>query len=119
MHLAWGTMALGPVITPPQASGGSVTSSHDTAGWASLTWQGTDVQVLFAVGPSLGQAWVTVDGRSNVLVDLYSPTWAFARPLFVREDLPYGSHRVTVVPSGLSNTSASATDVAIDAFDTR
>ncbi len=99
-------------------SGDSCHYSSDPNGNASLTWTGTDVQVVMTTGPMMGKAYVVVDG-ALVVVDLYSPTLQYQQLVYAKTGLAIGSHTVKVSASGIKNPASSGTTVALDAFDTR
>ncbi len=99
-------------------SGGTAQHSTDPNGAASLTWNGTDVNVVMTRGPQMGKAYVVVDGAFH-LVDLYSPTTAYQQVVYSATRLPSGMHTVKISPSGLKNSASGGTTVALDALDTR
>ena len=71
-----------------------------------------------ARGPQLGKARITVDGHATT-VDLYSPTWLFQQPVFVKQNLASKQHSIKVAATGTKNAASAGTDIALDAFDTR
>ncbi|GEM_PF-1495211 len=99
-------------------SGGTCHKSTDPRGSASLTWTGTDVQVISATGPMMGEAYVVVDG-ALVVLDLYRPTLQYQQLVYSATGLVYGRHTVKLSPSGARNPASSGTAVGLDAFDTR
>jgi len=99
-------------------SSGTCKESTDPNGNASLTWNGTDVNVVMTKGPQMGKAYVVVDG-ALVVVDLYAPELQFQQVVFSKTGMPFGSHTVKVSASGAKNPASAAPQIGLDSFDTR
>ncbi len=99
-----------------RASGGSVAFSTDDNGNATLSWTGTDVEVLMTMGPQMGKAYVVLDGVFTV-VDLYSPQLRFQQVPFERHGLANALHTLKVSASGAKNPASAGVTVSLDAVD--
>ncbi len=101
------------------ASGGSVSASSDPTARATFSFSGSGVNVLMTKGPSLGKAYVMLDGTYVVTLDLYSPTVQEQQLVYTRPNLSPGAHKISVWPTGLKNPASSGTTIELDAFETR
>ncbi len=99
-------------------SGGSASYASKASDTATFSWTGTDVTLVGAPGPTMGQVTITLDGVPTT-IDLYSPVQAFEQPVFLKEALPAGPHTLVIDPSGTKNVQSSATTVVLDAIDSR
>lgn len=100
-------------------SSGSYAWSTSTAAWKRLYFTGTGVKWITATNSSYGKAWVYVDQRAPVLVDLYSAALQPRVAVYDSGTLPAGSHAIRIVPAGQKNASSTGTYVGVDAFDVR
>ena len=100
-------------------SGGSYAWSTSTAAWKRLYFTGTGVKWITATNSTYGKAWVYVDQRAPVLVDLYSASVQPRVAVYDSGTLPAGSHAIRIVPAGEKNAASTGTYVGVDAFDVR
>lgn len=102
--------------TSASASGRSYRGSGTTGATATLSFTGTGVDWITAVGTGYGKASITLDGGAAITVDLYSASqrWKVVGRSFT--GLGSGTHTITVRTLGAKNASATATKVIVDAF---
>jgi len=100
-------------VTNPSASGGSYAISDARDASARLRFQGTGVSLRTLRGPSMGRAEVWVDGALSRVLDLYSPSAAFAT-VRLAAGLADRAHTVRIVVVGTHRSASSASRVAID-----
>jgi hypothetical protein len=100
------------------ASGGTYRSNESSGSVAKLTFTGTAVDWITTKGPKFGQAEVFVDGASQGVRDLYSPSmkWKVA---FSFPASGGGLHTIEIRPMGTKNTASTGTGVVLDAFKGR
>ncbi|MCL6471928.1 MAG: fibronectin type III domain-containing protein [Firmicutes bacterium] len=84
---------------------------------ATFTFTGNSVTWYSAVAPNCGIAKVYLDGVFDREVDLYSPTIKFQSPVYVKENLPYGTHTVKVEVTSKKNASSTGNIVVVDCFE--
>jgi hypothetical protein len=76
-----------------------------------------NVAVISTLGPDRGQLQIAVDGVSRPgVVDLYAPTVGAARVPVAVDNLPAGTHTVTVTVLGTRNPASSGTRVDLDGW---
>jgi hypothetical protein len=82
---------------------------------AVVTFTGTRIDWITALGPNLGKAAVTIDGVSMGTVDLYAPsaTW---QHIIAYGDLPSGPHTLTIKVLGQKRAASTGTTVVVDGF---
>jgi len=100
------------------ASGGSASYTKTTSAIASFSFIGTEVKLVAATGPMLGNALVTLDGVGTT-VDLYAASLGIGPSPYERVNLPYGPHTLTIAPKGTKNLKSTNYFVDLDAIDTR
>ncbi|MGI8681256.1 MAG: fibronectin type III domain-containing protein [Mycobacteriales bacterium] len=105
--------------TSASADGAAYRISATAGAMATLTFTGTGVEWITAIGPGYGQVSVRVDGGAAVTLDLYSPAqqWGVTGRAFT--GLTPGPHTVVIKVLGTKNAAASGTDVVMDAFVVR
>ena len=103
--------------TDPSYSGGSIKYTYLSGSSVTATFTGTKLTWIARTGPTYGKAWVTLDGGTPVLVDLYSPSFLNQQPVWTTGSLTNGTHGVNISWSGQMNPSSSFTFVSVDAFD--
>lgn len=96
-------------------SGGSHAFSNATGSSATLTFVGTQLDVLAMTGPKFGRAQVSVDGGAATTVDFYSPDTLVQQTVFSTGVLTDGLHSVTIVCAGTKTAAATDTYVSVDA----
>jgi subtilisin family serine protease len=99
------------------ASGGGY-AYIDTAG-ASITmnFSGVRLDVIARRAPNYGIAYVSVDGRAAVPVNLYSSTSTYKKLVWSTGFLAPGDHTVVFSRSGTKSSSASGYTIDVDAVD--
>ena len=98
-----------------RAHGGSYAVEHRAGATASFAFSGTSVTWYTATGPAQGKAAVSIDGTSRGTFDQYAARAGFqiARSF---DGLGAGSHSITVRVLGRGRSSATDTQVVVDAF---
>lgn len=82
-----------------------------------VTFTGTAVRVLGAMAAWHGEASMSVDGATPVVVDAYSAARADQAVLWSSPTVPSGTHTLTVTVLGRHDAASSGTVVAIDRID--
>ncbi len=100
-------------------SSGSYAWSTSPTAWKRLYFTGTGVKWITATNSTYGKAWVYVDQRAPVLVDLYSASVQPRVAVYDSGTLPAGTHAIRIVPAGQKNDASTGTYVGVDAFDVR
>jgi Tol biopolymer transport system component len=77
-------------------SGGSNLYSNDPKATITITFKGTRLDWIAAMGPLMGKALVSIDGGEPVLVDLFSQTELFQQLVWSTGDLEYGVHVIKI-----------------------
>lgn len=108
---AWKSSALAGL------SGGTHKFSHETSASVVFTFTGTRVRWIGKRAANYGKAWVSVDGSSPVLIDLYSATTRNQLRLFESAILPLGTHRLKIRVAGTKNAKATYHYADVDAFE--
>jgi len=100
----------------PQASGGDLRWSNTTGDYVRWTFTGSAISLVHNTQDNAGIADVDVDGLYTTTVDMYSAvqTWQVETVLF--NNLPVGTHTITVTVSNNKNGSSSDYNVLVDAF---
>jgi Tol biopolymer transport system component len=97
-------------------SGGSNYFTNDKTATITITFKGTRLDWIAALGPLMGKALVSIDGGEPVLVDLYSDTELFQQLVWSTGELEYGVHTVTITfPQGSDYQEGQG--INIDALD--
>ncbi len=102
-------------VDTTSASGGSLAETKTGGSSVTLHFHGSYLVWLTRVSSSCGIAKVSVDGKTPVLVDLYSATTYFKKAVWNTGVLPYGAHTVVISWNGTKNASALQTTIGIDA----
>jgi hypothetical protein len=79
-----------------QASGGSYIRTLVDGASVTIPFNGQNLDVIAAKGPTMGRARISVDGGVPVLVDLYSATLVNQVKVFTSGLLPAGLHTVKI-----------------------
>ena len=77
-------------------SGGSNSFSNDPNATITITFKGTRLDWIAALGPLMGKALISIDGGEPVLVDLFSDIELFQQLVWSTGDLEYGVHVITI-----------------------
>jgi hypothetical protein len=100
----------------PSAAFDATVTRLTGAGSATFTFTGRRYGVRFRKGPDLGKASVTLDGGAPKIIDLYAgsskPSW------WTQQFDTSGPHTVRIAWTGQKNSSATGTDVSVDAVAT-
>ena len=104
-------------VPSADASGGNYRVSQQMDATASLSFTGTSVNWVTALGPSLGKAKVFIDNVAQGTVDLFAsqPQW---QVLKAYTNLGIGPHTLRIQVLGAKNPSSSGTKVIVDGFQT-
>lgn len=78
---------------------------------------GTSVDYRCVTGPDLGIVEILIDGESQGVVDLYSPSLRVNVSGFSKPDLKRGFHRFTIRSTGTKNTRSSGTAITLNTID--
>ena len=97
------------------ASGSTFRQDGASGADARLTFSGTSISWVSALGPKYGQATVLMDGVSQGTVDLFAVTQQW-QVTFTYAGLNAGPHTIEVKPLGTKNPSSGGTSVVVDAF---
>ena len=97
-------------------SGGSIAAGNATGASATLTFSGTGIRVLTRTNNYSGIAQVSVDGKVEAKVDLYSAAQAFQQPVFTKLNLGDGTHVIKIERTGTLNAKSSGRGISLDAF---
>jgi len=99
------------------ASGGSLVESLDSAGSATLAFDGTGVTFIGYKAPILGILSVTLDDVYQASIDTYALDYEGQAPIFSVTGLPAGPHRLMIRPTGTYNPDSCCAYIVVDAFD--
>ncbi len=114
-HLAYaGSWSTGNTTS---ASGGSFAYANSANASVTIAFEGTYLGLIAKKSPVYGIAKVSVDGKTPVLLDLYSSAEAYQQKVWNTGTLASGAHTVTVFWSGTKNASATGTNIGIDAVE--
>jgi len=108
----------------PRSSAGREMVTRQPAARAVIRFWGDGVDLLMRRGPTLGRAWITLDGQKvaallldpngNSYVELSAPNDEFQVRVPVAHDLPRGTHTVEVVVGQSGEVSLDAFEVFAD-----
>jgi Tol biopolymer transport system component len=97
-------------------SGGSIYFTNDKTATITITFKGTRLDWIAALGPLMGKVLVTIDGGEPVLVDLFSDSELFQQLVWSTGELEYGVHTITITfPEGSDYQEGKG--INIDALD--
>ena len=102
--------------TVTSASGGSFKYANSAAS-VTMTFNGTSALWLAKKSSVYGQASLSLDGKAPVTVDLYSSSTLYVQKVWDSGALASGTHTVTIKWKGTKNSSATDTNIGVDAFD--
>ncbi len=98
-------------------SGGGCKSANTVGHNVTINFTGNYLAWVARTNSYYGQAWVTVDGGTPVLVDLYSAVSTFKKTVFNTGLLSDGAHYVIIEWAGTKNSRSTGTSINVDAFD--
>lgn len=99
------------------SSAGKVLVSLMSQSLLDFTFVGQSLTVLGNKGPNFGIANFYLDGQLIEQKDLYDPVSLVQTPLFTLSNISEGSHRLSIVNTGLKNPASTSHLVAVDAID--
>jgi hypothetical protein len=82
-----------------------------------INFTGVSLTYIATKAASMGKAYVSLDGGTAVLVDLYNATTAYQQKVWSTGALTPGNHYVTITWSGQKRAGATGTYINIDAVD--
>jgi hypothetical protein len=82
-----------------------------------INFTGVSLTYIATKAASMGKAYVSLDGGTAVLVDLYNATTAYQQKVWSTGALTPGNHYVTITWSGQRRAGATGTYINIDAVD--
>jgi hypothetical protein len=83
-------------VTATGASGGSYKRATGSGAAVYVDFTGIDLAWVTTVGPTMGKAWVSVDGGAAQSVDLYAATTAYKQKVWDSGPLTLGDHEVKI-----------------------
>ena len=102
--------------TDPRMSGGAYTYSKTTSSTVSVSFTGTQLDIVGPRNLNYGIIEVVLDGQLLPPVDLYSPTYLGRAIVFTTGELSAGSHTATVTVTGTRNPKSTGDYFGLDAF---
>lgn len=105
------------VVSSSLCSGGSLKQATSSGASVTVRFEGTGLDWIARKGVSSGVARVTLDSRTPVTVDLYSPATLYKQKVWSTGTLSSGSHTVKIEYTGTQNSASSGRVVNIDAVD--
>ena len=102
-------------LASPAASGACL-RTVSAAGQAQITFQGTSVAWVGMKGPASGLARVSLDGKDQGTVDLYSASARYDQTLWSITGLLDGPHTLVVAWTGSKNPASTGATISLDAF---
>lgn len=97
------------------AQGGSYRASNSSTASSTLTFSGTSIDWITALGDSYGEASVKIDGASVGTFNLYSSSQVW-QETFPFGPLASGAHTIKIQVIGKKKSSSSGTKVLVDGF---
>lgn len=98
-------------------SGGSYRFSSTPSSTVTISFTGKRFDWITARSSNFGQAWVSLNGGTPQLVDLYAPSIVYKQRVWSSGDLPEGRHTVVITCAGTKNGSSTGTFIGIDRAD--
>ena len=99
------------------ASGDNFAFANSSGAAVTIHFTGIGLAWLAKKSPAYGEASVTVDGGSPVIVDLYNADVLWRQEVWNSGVLGSGSHTVTIEWTGNKNAAATDTNINIDYLD--
>jgi hypothetical protein len=103
--------------TTTSASGGDFLYANAAGARVTISFSGTYLGWIAKKSSVYGIAKVTIDGKTPVMVDLYSASTVYRQKVWSTGTLAAGSHTVSIEWTGDKNASANDTNVGIDGLD--
>jgi hypothetical protein len=82
-----------------------------------INFTGVSLTYIATKAASMGKAYVSLDGGTAVLIDLYNGATVFQQKVWSTGALTPGNHYVTITWSGQRRVGATGTYINIDAVD--
>jgi subtilisin family serine protease len=99
------------------ASEGSFRYANLPGASVNVTFEGTYLSWVAKKGPGYGKAWVSLDGGTPVVVDLYSSYDRYKQVVYSTGLVKKDKHNLSVYWIGQKNWAASGNLINVDAFD--
>jgi hypothetical protein len=100
----------------PLETGGSISEAESPEAGVLVSFTGTTLELICAIGPKRGEILVTIDGETPEEVDLYSPAEYHRVTVFSKSDLADTSHTALVSWAGAKNPASSGYSIDVDAL---
>jgi len=104
-------------VSATDASGGSYRRADEAGATVTVTFDGTYLAWIAAVGPRCGKAKVSVDDSAPVTVDLYNSSVTYQKKVWDTGTLVSGTHTIRIEWTGTKNAGATESAITVDAFD--
>jgi N-acetylmuramoyl-L-alanine amidase len=105
-----------PTAFQSGASGGSFKYATDTGAVASVSFNGTSLELVGKKSPQYGKARVSLDGGEAEYVDFYDQYWTYQEIVYSTGELQQGEHTLTIEWTGEKNLASTGYLVNIDAI---
>jgi subtilisin family serine protease len=99
------------------ASGGSYASVNAPGCSVNVTFEGTYLAWYAVTAPWYGRAQVTLDGRGDMSVDMYSSSVKYKQKVYDTGLLEYGTHTLSIYCTGPAALFGPRTAINVDTFD--
>jgi galactosylceramidase len=97
--------------------GRTIKKSNAAGATLQYAFSGSGVAVLGRLAANCGQAEVYLDNVKQAVVDTYSSSTCYRRPLYQKTDLSSGPHTLKLVVTGAGNSGASNTYIYVDGIE--
>jgi predicted outer membrane repeat protein len=97
------------------ANGGFYRMSNVTADAVTYKFTGTSIKWITRKGPNMGKAFVSIDGGTSSIIDLYNSSTLWNQQILFG-NLTNAAHTIVIKVGGLKNASATDYNVALDGF---
>jgi subtilisin family serine protease len=107
-------------LNPPgnsSYSGSNYRYTSTTGSTVYFGFTGTGFSLIAKTSNTSGKAWVSIDGGTRTLVDLYSAGTLYQQRVWSSQPLSYQSHTVKIECSGQKNGASTGYSVNVDALD--
>jgi subtilisin family serine protease len=104
-------------VSSSYCSGGSFRYTNKPDSRVTIDFSGVRLTLIGKKAPNYGIARVSVDGGPPVSVDFYSSTTLYKQKVWSTPFLVPGDHTVTISWTGTKRSSATATNINLDAVD--
>ena len=105
-------------VPDPAASAGAYRYTDTANAQVTINFTGVSISLVARKAPNYGKAYVSVDGGTAVLKDLYAAGATYAT-VWTSAFLTPGDHTVVITRAGLKNTASTGYAISLDAVDVR